>query len=93
MKKGDRPFRNFVNERLEAIFKNGDWAKAWERTVGAAGIQTPAPPAVDWYAGTDDSGARGTTTTGGSGGTGGSTSSSTTSSSTTSSSTTTTSRP
>jgi len=79
LKKGDRPFRNFLNERLEDIYENGEWAAAWERTVGKAGIETPTPPAVDWYEGSDDAGARATTSTTGTGGGGSSTSSSTTS--------------
>jgi glutamate transport system substrate-binding protein len=52
MKKGDDAFREYLNDRLEAIVDNGEWAKAWERTVGTAGIATPAPPAVDRYTGT-----------------------------------------
>ena len=80
-KRNDDVFRTFLNDRLEAIYKNGEWAKAWERTVGAAGIATPTPPPVDRY--TASTLPPPTTTTTAAGGTGGS---STTSSSTTSSS-------
>ena len=30
LKKGDEAFRTFVNDTLEEIFKNGDWAEAFE---------------------------------------------------------------
>ena len=49
LKRNDDAFRSFLNDRIEAIYKNGEWAKAWERTVGQAGIATPTPPAVDRY--------------------------------------------
>jgi glutamate transport system substrate-binding protein len=49
MKKGDDAFRAFINDRLEEIFANGDWAKAFEKTLGAFGLKTPAPPKVDRY--------------------------------------------
>jgi glutamate transport system substrate-binding protein len=52
MKKGDDAFRTYLNDRLEFIVKKGEWAKAWERTVGTAGIATPTPPSIDRYVGT-----------------------------------------
>jgi glutamate transport system substrate-binding protein len=52
LRKGDDPFRNFLNDRLEAIFANGEWAAAYERTLGRLGLPTPQPPRVDRYAGT-----------------------------------------
>jgi glutamate transport system substrate-binding protein len=78
LKKGDDAFRTFLNDTLESIERSGDWAKAWERTVGTAGIPTPTPPAIDRYTSTASSGGV-TSTTGGSGS---SSSSSTTTSST-----------
>ena len=83
MKKGDQAFRDYLNDRLEAIYKNGEWAKAFERTVGTTGVKTPTPPPVNRYAST---GAAVTTTTAasGSGGSGSGSSSSTSSSSTSS---------
>ena len=90
LKKGDDVFRNFLNDRLEAIYRNGEWAAAWERTVGKAGIETPQPPPVNRYTDTAATGG-GTTTTGGSGsGSGGATTSSSTTSTTAASTTTTT---
>ena len=48
LKKGDDAFRNFINDTLEASFKDGSWAKAWENTAGKV-LPTPAPPTVDRY--------------------------------------------
>jgi glutamate transport system substrate-binding protein len=45
----DDAFRSFINDRLEAIYANGDWAKAFEKTLGAIGLETPQPPKVDRY--------------------------------------------
>jgi glutamate transport system substrate-binding protein len=47
--KDDDEFRNFVNDVLEEIFENGDWAAAYERTVGTVDENTPEPPEVDRY--------------------------------------------
>ena len=52
LKKGDDAFRNFLNDRLEAIFASGEWAAAFERTRGRLGLPTPQPPRVDRYAST-----------------------------------------
>ena len=50
LKKGDDAFRSFVNDTLEASFKDGSWAAAWDRTAGAISKQpAPQPPAVDRY--------------------------------------------
>jgi glutamate transport system substrate-binding protein len=49
LKKGDTDFRTFVNDRLEAIYKSGEWASAFTRTLGAIGLDTPTPPPVDRY--------------------------------------------
>jgi glutamate transport system substrate-binding protein len=78
IKKGDDAFRTFLNDRLEAIYKSGEWKTAFESTVGAAGPEagTPEPPKVDRYAAGGTSSGATSTTTGGS--------SATTSSSTTS---------
>ncbi|HEX2179924.1 MAG TPA: glutamate ABC transporter substrate-binding protein [Actinomycetota bacterium] len=50
IKKGDTAFRDFINDRLEEIYANGQWAQAFARTLGPLGIQTPTPPPVDRYA-------------------------------------------
>ena len=49
VKKDDDAFRTFINDELEKIFENGDWAKAFETTLGAIGLKTPEPPTVDRY--------------------------------------------
>ena len=49
LKKGDTAFRNFINDRLEAIYANGQWAQAFTNTLGRLGIPVPTPPAVNRY--------------------------------------------
>jgi glutamate transport system substrate-binding protein len=49
LKKDDVAFRTFVNDRLEALFASGDWAKAFESTLGKIGLKTPEAPKVDRY--------------------------------------------
>jgi glutamate transport system substrate-binding protein len=50
LKRGDEAFRNFINDRLEEIYENGDWEEAFEATLGQLGVPTPdAPPDVDRY--------------------------------------------
>ena len=49
LKKGDTAFRNFLNDRLEATYRSGEWRKAFESTVGTAGIPSPEPPPVNRY--------------------------------------------
>ncbi|HVL93042.1 MAG TPA: glutamate ABC transporter substrate-binding protein [Acidimicrobiales bacterium] len=58
--KGDEAFRTFLNDRLEEIFANGEWAEAFESTLGQLGLRTPEPPTVDRYS---DVAAAPTTTT------------------------------
>jgi glutamate transport system substrate-binding protein len=50
VKRGDDAFRTFVNDRLEAIYANGEWAKLFAATLGKLGIPTPTPPPVNRYA-------------------------------------------
>ena len=49
LKKGDEAFRNFINDRLEAIYRSGEWKQAFEFNLGKFGIPTPTPPPVDRY--------------------------------------------
>jgi glutamate transport system substrate-binding protein len=50
LKKGDTAFRTFVNDVLEQSFKDGSWAKAWDRTAGSiTGQPAPQPPSVNRY--------------------------------------------
>ncbi|HWC10057.1 MAG TPA: glutamate ABC transporter substrate-binding protein [Acidimicrobiales bacterium] len=70
LKKGDDAFREFLNDRLEAIFASGQWAAAYERTLGRLGLPTPEPPQVDRYASTGtETTLAATTTTAAAGGT------------------------
>ncbi|HEX2047873.1 MAG TPA: glutamate ABC transporter substrate-binding protein [Acidimicrobiales bacterium] len=59
VRRGDDAFRNFINDRLEAIYASGEWARAFEATLGRLGIPVPTPPRVDRYT----SGGAGATTT------------------------------
>ncbi|MGI8983409.1 MAG: glutamate ABC transporter substrate-binding protein [Acidimicrobiales bacterium] len=59
VKKGDDAFRTYINDRLETIYANGEWAKLFQATLGKLGIPTPTPPKVDRYT----SGAAAATTT------------------------------
>ncbi|HJV08826.1 MAG TPA: glutamate ABC transporter substrate-binding protein [Acidimicrobiales bacterium] len=49
VKRGDDAFRTFINDRLEAIYANGEWAKLFQATLGKLGIPTPTPPPVNRY--------------------------------------------
>lgn len=64
LKKGDDAFRDFINDRLEEIYDSGEWAEAFEATLGKIGLDTPEPPEVDRYT----AGAAGATTTTAAGG-------------------------
>ncbi|MFN2506702.1 MAG: glutamate ABC transporter substrate-binding protein [Acidimicrobiales bacterium] len=69
IKKGDDAFREFLNPRLEAIYDSGEWAAAYEDTLGKLGLETPQPPPVNRYPSTGAAPAT-TTTAAGGGGTG-----------------------
>ncbi len=49
LKKGDQAFRDFVNDTLEKIYKDGRWEKALKDTVGKVQEKLPSPPDVDRY--------------------------------------------
>jgi len=49
VKKDDDAFRDFINDLLEETFDNGDWASAFEATLGQIGLKTPESPTVDRY--------------------------------------------
>jgi glutamate transport system substrate-binding protein len=49
LKKGDQPFRDFLNDRLQTIEKSGQWATAYKDTLGKLGLPTPEPPPIDRY--------------------------------------------
>jgi glutamate transport system substrate-binding protein len=47
--KGDDEFRDFINDVLEKIVANGDYAEAWSTTAGEFDPNIPDAPAVDRY--------------------------------------------
>ncbi|WP_163547413.1 glutamate ABC transporter substrate-binding protein [Candidatus Frankia nodulisporulans] len=49
IRKGDTAFRTFINDTLEASYRDGRWAKAFSSTVGKVEKSTPTPPPVDRY--------------------------------------------
>jgi glutamate transport system substrate-binding protein len=49
VKLGDDVFRDFINDELEKMFDNGDWAAAFKTTLGTLGLKTPKAPKVDRY--------------------------------------------
>jgi glutamate transport system substrate-binding protein len=46
-KHGDDAMCQFVTETLQGAIDNGDWAKAFEATLGQSGVETPEPPKLD----------------------------------------------
>ncbi|MGI8810659.1 MAG: glutamate ABC transporter substrate-binding protein [Acidimicrobiales bacterium] len=59
--KADDAFRTFINDTLEASYKNGTWLAAFDSTLGKSGVKAPTPPPVDRYSST--AAAAATTTT------------------------------
>jgi glutamate transport system substrate-binding protein len=49
LKKGDNDFRTFVNDTLEASFKDGSYTKAWKDTAGKYDPNDPKIPTIDRY--------------------------------------------
>ena len=49
VKKGDTEFRNFINDTLDKLYKDGRWLEAWKATAGKVATETPTPPSVDRY--------------------------------------------
>jgi glutamate transport system substrate-binding protein len=75
LKKGDDAFRDFLNDTLEKIFENEEWEKAFDRTLGSAGLglKVPEPPKVDRYAAAGGAATTSTTGAGTGSGSGGAT--------------------
>ena len=46
-KHGDAAMCQFITETLQGAIDNGDWAKAFEATLGQSGVETPEPPKLD----------------------------------------------
>jgi glutamate transport system substrate-binding protein len=49
VKKGDTEFRNFINDTLDKLYKDGRWLAAWDATAGKVATEKPTPPAIDRY--------------------------------------------
>ncbi|HEV2891406.1 MAG TPA: glutamate ABC transporter substrate-binding protein [Frankiaceae bacterium] len=49
VKKDDTDFRNFINDVLEAAYKDGRYKAAYDKTLGKVQETMPAPPAVNRY--------------------------------------------
>jgi len=49
LKRDDQAFRDFLNDRLDDIYKNGEWTTAYKDTLGKMGLPTAEPPKVDRY--------------------------------------------
>ena len=49
LKKTDTELRNYINDIVEAAYKDGSWKKAFDATIGASGEKAPNPPPVDRY--------------------------------------------
>ncbi|MCV7423293.1 glutamate ABC transporter substrate-binding protein [Mycobacterium yunnanensis] len=47
LKKDDKDLQTKISDAITKMEKDGDWAKAFEKNLGPAGIATPAPPALD----------------------------------------------
>ncbi len=46
LKKDDTELQTKINDAITKMEADGDWAKAFEKNLGPAGIATPAPPAI-----------------------------------------------
>lgn len=46
-KKGDDAMCKFITETLQTAMDDGEWAKAFEATLGQSGVETPEPPTPD----------------------------------------------
>ena len=47
LKKDDTELRNKINDAIEKMISSGAWKEAFDKNLGAAGIQAPTPPTVD----------------------------------------------
>jgi len=44
---GDSAMCQYINDTLQKAMDDGTWAKAFEATLGQAGVETPDPPTLD----------------------------------------------
>ncbi len=49
VKKEDTDFRTFINDVLEAMYKDGRYKDAYDKTLGKVQPELPTPPAVNRY--------------------------------------------
>jgi glutamate transport system substrate-binding protein len=49
LKKDDSTGRAKINDAIEAMIKDGSWAKAFEDNLGPSGYALPAAPVIDRY--------------------------------------------
>jgi glutamate transport system substrate-binding protein len=49
LKKGDKAFRDFINDTLEKSFTDGRYEKAWKETAGKVDPELPKTPTIDRY--------------------------------------------
>jgi glutamate transport system substrate-binding protein len=49
LKRCDNDFRSYLNDLLEKSYTNGDYKKAWDLTLGDAGLPLKETPKVDRY--------------------------------------------
>lgn len=47
LKKGDTEFCTQVSDAIKKMEDEGAWKAAWDKNLGPAGIEAPAPPALD----------------------------------------------
>ncbi|CAN5728971.1 glutamate ABC transporter substrate-binding protein [soil metagenome] len=49
LKKGDSELRTQINDAIEKMEADGAWKEAFDKNLGPAGIEAPAPPPIDRY--------------------------------------------
>jgi glutamate transport system substrate-binding protein len=49
LKKDDSELRTQINDALEKMEADGAWKEAFDKNLGPAGIEAPAPPPIDRY--------------------------------------------
>jgi len=47
LKKDDSAFKTFLDDTLQKAYDDGDWAKAYQATLGKSGNAASQPPTID----------------------------------------------
>ena len=47
LKKGDSELLTQINDAIVKMEQDGAWKAAWDKNLGPAGIEAPAPPKID----------------------------------------------